>query len=229
MAGLLDLVGLVGIVISLVAMVRGRVRWARLATRRAASGALVASLAVTAIGGSLAPASTQRAATLTATTPSQPTPSVEPSTSPTETQKTSAGDPDAADATSTSPVSTFGLNPAPPVSPSACRPGDPLKNVYHPYRLQVVRSCASAAGMVRSVRSEDDGDVHFDLALDAPYAAMLTPGNSRYQHGWLVVELVPADEPGCSPSQPPRSASGSYDYGLCTGANEPPPRRWGRT
>jgi hypothetical protein len=41
--------------------------------------------------------------------------------------------------------------------------------------------------------------------------------------GLLVVEIVPADEPGCTAGQPPKPAHGSYDYGVCTGANIAPP------
>jgi hypothetical protein len=97
-----------------------------------------------------------------------------------------------------------------------CRPGDPLANVYHPTRLKIVDPCASVYGTVMSVRHEDDGDAHFDLAVDA---SLVNSYNVSAQHGWLVVELVPADEPGCTPGQPPRPATGSYDYGTCSGAN----------
>jgi hypothetical protein len=81
----------------------------------------------------------------------------------------------------------------------------------------------TVSGTVESIHSEDDGDVHFDLSLDAQYANLLTAANTTYQHGWLVVEIVPADEPGCTPGQPPRPATGTYDYGICTGADETPP------
>lgn len=107
--------------------------------------------------------------------------------------------------------------------PTACRSGDPLANVYHPNRLHVVDPCRTVSGTVMSVRAEADGDVHFDLALDAPYRSMLTAANGSGQHGWLVVEIVPADEPGCTPGTPPKPPSGSYDYGICTGADEQPP------
>jgi hypothetical protein len=38
----------------------------------------------------------------------------------------------------------------------------------------------------------------------------------------LLLEIVPADKPGCAPAQPPRPAS-SYDDWHCTGANESDP------
>jgi hypothetical protein len=88
--------------------------------------------------------------------------------------------------------------------------------VYHPSRLEVIRRCVSISGTVMSVRHEDDGDVHFDLRVDP---RLVNAGNVAHQHGWLVVEIVPADKPGCAIGQPPRPASGTYDYGTCTGAN----------
>ena len=106
---------------------------------------------------------------------------------------------------------------------SACRAGNPLANVYHPNRLLVKSPCTTVSGTVESIRSEDDGDVHFDIALDSQYANLLTPENTSQQHGWLVDEIVPADEPGCTPGTPPRPATGSYDYGICTGADERTP------
>jgi hypothetical protein len=67
-----------------------------------------------------------------------------------------------------------------------------------------------------SVRSEDDGDTHFDLRVDP---RLVNAGNVAHQHGWLVVEIVLADKPGCDVGQQPRPASGTDDYGTCTGAN----------
>ena len=106
---------------------------------------------------------------------------------------------------------------------AACRAGDPLANVYHPDRLKVLSPCTTVTGVVRSVRTEADGDVHFDLQLDSAYTHLLTPASYDAQHGWLVAEIVPADEPGCTPGRPPRPPAGTYDYGICTGADESPP------
>src|SRR5579862_45031 len=121
------------------------------------------------------------------------------------------------------PGTSTTAGPVAPPGPAACRSGDPLADVYHPDRLEVRRACVTVTGIVRSVRREDDGDVDFDLALDASYRSRLTPANAAEQHGWLVVEIVPADEPGCTPGRPPRPATGSYDYGICTGSDETPP------
>lgn len=107
--------------------------------------------------------------------------------------------------------------------PTGCRTGDPLANVYHPNRLKVVQPCVTVSGTVRSVHHEDDGDTHFDLALDPSYRHLLTSANKTYQHGWLVAEIVPADETGCTPGQAPRPPTGTYNYGICTGADESAP------
>jgi hypothetical protein len=84
----------------------------------------------------------------------------------------------------------------------------------------VVKPCMTVSGTVRTVRVEDDGDTHFDLALDAAFVSLLKPANYSGQNGWLVAEIVPADKPGCIPGHPPKPATGTYNYGTCTGANE---------
>lgn len=111
------------------------------------------------------------------------------------------------------------MTPPEAAAGSGCRSGNPLADVYHPDRLQVVTPCAQVSGVVETVRHEDDGDYHFDIALDPPDASYVNPENAKYQDGWLVAEIVPADEPGCTPGRAPRPASGTYDYGICTGAD----------
>jgi hypothetical protein len=100
-----------------------------------------------------------------------------------------------------------------------CRGGNVLANVYHSYRLQVRRDCLTVTGTVAYVRYEDDGDIHVDLNLPASEAYLLNAANRAYQYGQLVTEIVPADQPGCTPGQPPRAGYGSYDFGVCTGAD----------
>lgn len=100
-----------------------------------------------------------------------------------------------------------------------CRGGNPLANVYHPYRLVVRTACMTVTGTVAYVVREDDGDVHVDLALPTSEAGLLNQANYAHQDGQLVTEIVPADQPGCTPGQPPRPSHGSYDYGICTGAD----------
>jgi hypothetical protein len=102
---------------------------------------------------------------------------------------------------------------------SGCRKGSPLANVYHPDRLLVIASCKAVSGVIKSITHEADGDFHFDLKLDPAYAKLINSGNVSGQHGWLVAEIVPADEPGCTPGKPPKPVSGTYNYGYCTGAD----------
>lgn len=104
-------------------------------------------------------------------------------------------------------------------SRAGCRSGDPLANVYHPYRLQVRNACMTVTGTVAYIHNENDGDVHVDLALPASESGLLNKGNDAHQDGQLVTEIVPADQPGCTPGRPSRPAAGSDNYGICTGAD----------
>lgn len=107
--------------------------------------------------------------------------------------------------------------PARPLA-AACRAGNPLANVYHEDRLEVRNRCLTVTGTVAYVAHEDDGDIHVDLSLPPSEAHLLNEANVADQYGQLVTEIVPADEPGCTPGRPPRPAHGSYNYGVCTGA-----------
>ena len=76
----------------------------------------------------------------------------------------------------------------------ACRaPSDVLAGVYHPYRLRVLAGCQLLGGIVRAVRHEQDGDVHLDVATDAPYAFLLNSVNRSAQGDALVVEFMARD------------------------------------
>ena len=116
---------------------------------------------------------------------------------------------------STGPIDVAALHPAPPLPGAVkdCRPGDPLANVYSPDRLEVVSPCTTVGGIVRFFESEYDGDVHIDLEVDPEFRSMLDPVNLTNQHGWLVTEIVPADEAGCVSGQPPQPSSNGNDYG----------------
>jgi hypothetical protein len=48
-------------------------------------------------------------------------------------------------------------------------------------------------GVVRTVRGEEDGDVHLGIDLDRPYRGMLMQNNYTEQSGNLVVEFMPRD------------------------------------
>jgi hypothetical protein len=178
-------------------------------------GAIVVVLAIAGAIGSNTPKTVRKAgkpsATSSSTTPQSSTP-----TTSEEEDLSGAGAP-----TIAGTVVSSGAGAS--TGATACRTGSPLANVYHPNRLTVVSACMTVSGTVESVRSERDGDTHFDLALDAQFSSLLKPGNFSDQHGWLVAEVVPADKPGCTPGQPPRPATGSYDYGMCSGADEVTP------
>jgi hypothetical protein len=76
-----------------------------------------------------------------------------------------------------------------PVPPAQCLPTAQDQYVYHPVRLRVLQSCIHVSGVVRALRVENDGDLHLQLELDAPYHDLLEPANSLEQ-GDMVVEPV---------------------------------------
>lgn len=84
--------------------------------------------------------------------------------------------------------------PQPAGAASVCpAPSRVLAGVYHPSRLAVRDPCRRVSGVVVSATPEEDGDLHFDVRLDPAYRGMLMANNYRYQHGALVVELMPRD------------------------------------
>lgn len=95
--------------------------------------------------------------------------------------------------------------------------------MYHSYRLHIVKACLTLTGTVVVVRHEPDGDIHVNISPDPAYAGLVNARNDSGEGGALVGEIVPADETGCTPGQPPRPSSGTYDYGICTGADETAP------
>jgi len=109
------------------------------------------------------------------------------------------------------PVPTAGAAPA------GCRSGDPLANVRDPGRLRVVSRCATASGVARAGDRQHDGDIDVFLKADPGSERMLNDHNRRFTHGSLLLEIVPADQPGCRPGKPAR-------FGTCTGANIRVPR-----
>jgi hypothetical protein len=78
-----------------------------------------------------------------------------------------------------------------PSDHSSC--GDPdsiSSHVYNPYRLNVIKSCITASGVVENVLEEADGDYHVRLALDSQYSNLTNSANDQYQYGDLVVEII---------------------------------------
>ena len=72
----------------------------------------------------------------------------------------------------------------------ACRATDQDRYVYHPARLEVLRSCLRVSGTVAFIRQEADGDLHMGLALDAPYRNLVVAANQGAERGDLVIEPV---------------------------------------
>jgi hypothetical protein len=112
---------------------------------------------------------------------------------------------------------------SPEPAAAGCRGGASLANVHDPDRLTIVRPCMRVTGTLASVTKEPDGDVFMDLAVTPGERGLLNAGNLSAQNGNLVVELVPADQPGCTVGQPPLPPEGTADFGLCTGADIPTP------
>jgi hypothetical protein len=80
------------------------------------------------------------------------------------------------------------------VTTSESTPGkcdDSLWNhVYNPSRLQVVDKCITVTGIIDSIRSEQDGDLHIRLKLDPPYVHLVNQANQENQFGDLVLEPI---------------------------------------
>lgn len=112
----------------------------------------------------------------------------------------------------------LGAVPAGAQTTKGCRDGDPLANVRDPERLKVLRRCVTATGVVHFAQTEKDGDAHVSLRLDRDDRYLLNDGNRRKHYGTLVVEIVPADQPGCRQGERVR-------YGRCTGADVRTPKR----
>jgi len=70
-------------------------------------------------------------------------------------------------------------------------PGNALMGVYHPYRLQVIAPCRWFRGRVTTIRHEEDGDYHVDVAPDPGFGRYLVHDNYTEQGGALVTEVMP--------------------------------------
>ncbi len=63
-------------------------------------------------------------------------------------------------------------------------------HIYHPQRLQVLKSCITVTGIIMSIRKEPDGDDHIRLKLDPQFSDLLNAKNISIQHGDLVIEPI---------------------------------------
>ena len=97
---------------------------------------------------------------------------------------------------------------------TGCDPS-PRAGVHGPDRLKVVSPCAAFQGTVNEAPVKNpDGDVSFQVSPDPGYASFLNAQNRR--EGGLHVEIVPRDQPGCTPGQPVH-AGDVPDLGTCSG------------
>ena len=87
--------------------------------------------------------------------------------------------------------------------------------VHGPDRLEVLSRCAAFQGTVSEAPEKNpDGDVTFDVRPDPGYAEMLNAHNRN--EGGLHIEIVPRDQPGCTPGRP--VVFGDIpDLGKCSG------------
>jgi hypothetical protein len=126
-----------------------------------------------------------------------------------------------------------------PPMPPGCRGGDPLAGVHHPGRIEVVKNCVAVTGTVVWARAFADGDYKFNLRLDPGDEHLLNDHNRRDQGGALVCEIIPADQPGCTPGERVKVPlgifqrieewyNGPYDFGICSGAHIPMPQAGAR-
>ncbi len=79
----------------------------------------------------------------------------------------------------------------------------------------VITRCAVFRGTVSEApKRHPDGDVAFNASPDPGYAGMLNATNRA--EGGLHIEIVPSDQPGCTPGQPVTLANGR-NRGACSG------------
>lgn len=115
-------------------------------------------------------------------------------TSTTNNSASSTSSPASASDTSAASTSNTTKTTSTTSAPITCR-ADWSAGVYHTYRFDLLSSCKTATGTVEAVIHEADHDYHLRLKLDAKYNNLLAPGNTKYQYGDLVIEIIPMDQP----------------------------------
>jgi hypothetical protein len=68
-------------------------------------------------------------------------------------------------------------------------------HVYHPARLQILKSCTSVTGVIDHIKTEPDGDLHIRVHLDPQFSSLTNSVNDQLQAGDLVIEPVCDHEP----------------------------------
>ena len=100
---------------------------------------------------------------------------------------------------------------------SGCRSGNPLANVWSPGRLKVLSPCKTVSGTIVASDVQADGDGHYYMKVDKQYTWMLNKANRAVQGETLILEIVPADQPGCVKGHKVKD-------GICTGAHLAKPK-----
>jgi hypothetical protein len=77
-------------------------------------------------------------------------------------------------------------------SAPSCPAGDPLRGIYSPKRLTVLKTCRTFAGTVVETDHKDDGDIHVLLTPDPGFTSFLNVENVNA--GGMVVEIVPGQQ-----------------------------------
>ena len=80
------------------------------------------------------------------------------------------------------------------ISGPECRSGNVLSGASNAEDLRVLADCQDATGTVMHTKKMDDGDYKFFLKVDDPFKFLVNEKNNDKTDGFLVVEIVPADQ-----------------------------------
>jgi hypothetical protein len=75
-----------------------------------------------------------------------------------------------------------------------CKSGNVLAGASNAKDLRVLADCQDATGTVMHTKKMDDGDYKFFLNVDDPFKFLVNEKNNDKTEGFLVVEIVPADQ-----------------------------------
>jgi hypothetical protein len=75
-----------------------------------------------------------------------------------------------------------------------CKSGNVLAGASNAEDLRVLADCQDATGTVMHTKKMDDGDYKFFLNVDNPFKFLVNEKNNDKTEGFLVVEIVPADQ-----------------------------------
>jgi hypothetical protein len=75
-----------------------------------------------------------------------------------------------------------------------CKSGNVLAGASNAEDLRVLADCQDATGTVMHTKKMDDGDYKFFLNVDDPFKFLVNEKNNEKTEGFLVVEIVPADQ-----------------------------------